>query len=215
MVIIPLLERHWGSWVRGSVASWMDQLGNKPREPNERTEKMKDWTPGSRAHLLFIPTLDIHKSDVSDIIKWCHFHLLLHLGENNLCTCTVELCQLICTSSSLPDLFPISCHTWTITYLSYPNFIACDIYTEVELYLLCTDMHYTHISTCFTIGYWHAIVVWISCYCVDWYNDIAIICYNADMNGKGGRQCHTQKPHACIILYGYVSILEMSHVGAY
>ena len=69
----------------------------------------------------------------SDIIKWCHFHLLLHLGRKNLCTCAVGSCQLDCTSASVPDLLPIPCHAWTIMYLLYPNCEACNIYITAEL----------------------------------------------------------------------------------
>ena len=56
--------------------------GNKPKEPNKKTERNESWVP---CMLTFIPTLDLHKKDISDVIKWCHCHLLLHLGGKSLC----------------------------------------------------------------------------------------------------------------------------------
>ena len=41
-----------------------------------------------------------------DIMKWCHDHLLPHLGGKNPLTCAVESCQLAWTSADIPDPSP-------------------------------------------------------------------------------------------------------------
>ena len=62
LVIVPLLERHWGSQVRGCVASRMDQLGNELKGPGTKSER----TPQSHAHfLLYLPLIYIRRTPVT------------------------------------------------------------------------------------------------------------------------------------------------------
>ena len=102
MVIIPLLEKHWGSQDRGSVVSqtkahWTNQPESEP-EPQE--------APGAHAHFLLYP-LFIYISSTTvtswdDVMIVCFFIL----GRKSLQACAVESCWLTYTSTDIPNLFP-------------------------------------------------------------------------------------------------------------
>ena len=73
----------------------------------ELTRQMNEgMNPLSTCQLPFIFPVHLCKQYNSDVMIWCHDHLLPCLGRKSLCACTVESCWLTCTYADVPNLSP-------------------------------------------------------------------------------------------------------------
>ena len=95
-------KEHFPVWLqfhssRGTKVAELEGLW-LPRRTNQGTS-LNNWTkrrtktqirgPQPCAHSLFSQAANIHEKDISDIIKWCHCHLLLHFQcEKPSCMCS-------------------------------------------------------------------------------------------------------------------------------
>ena len=110
MVKIPLLKRHWGSWVRGSVASWMNQLGNKPKDQEPKAKKEPLGLKLSLKYNLYIYVSRTKVTSFNDIMIIC---FLLRVGK------ALHMCSRV-----MPTGLHIHQHPQPILPISYAQTIA-------------------------------------------------------------------------------------------
>ena len=110
---VPKLE---GMWLPGWT-KWGTSLNNWIKL------RTKTWvrSPWSHACFLFIPTLNICKKDINDIIKWYHCCLLLHFGQEkplHMHSRVMPTCLCICQHPWPVSLTP-PCTNHSISFVSY------------------------------------------------------------------------------------------------
>ena len=87
-----------GTGVAELEGLWLPKWTNWGTSQMSQTKRPKR-NPWVSCMLTFIPTLNIHKKDISDIIKWHHCHLLLHFGWEkslHMCSQVGQTCMCIC-----------------------------------------------------------------------------------------------------------------------
>ena len=77
---------HWGHNLSCMCTLWLP----RPKLTGWTNQNQNQKNPRAHACFLLSP-LHLCKQDDSDIMKWHHNHLLLHLGRKSLCACTVVM----------------------------------------------------------------------------------------------------------------------------